>query len=90
MQLRIKVVPGARNEGIEWLGDLLKVKVRAPPEKGRANAAVETLLAQRLALPQSSVKIVAGFGSPLKTLEISSVPDLSVLRAMLRDEQVAR
>ena len=84
MQLRIKVVPGARNESIEWLGDLLKVKVRAPPEKGRANAAVEELLAQRLAIPQSSVRIVSGFGSPLKTLEISSVADLPSLRQKLR------
>ena len=84
MQLRIKVVPGARNESVEWLGDLLKVKVRAPPEKGRANAAVEELLAQRLAIPQSSVRIVSGFGSPLKTLEISSVADLPSLRQKLR------
>jgi uncharacterized protein (TIGR00251 family) len=83
MQLRIKVVPGARNESVEWLGDLLKVRVRAPPEKGRANAAVEELLAQRLAVPGSSVRIVSGFGSPLKTLEISSVPDLSSLRQKL-------
>jgi uncharacterized protein len=83
VQLRIKVVPGARNEGIEWLGDLLKVKVRAAPEKGRANTAVEELLAQRLALPRSSVRIVAGFGSPLKTLELSSIPDLSSLRQKL-------
>lgn len=83
MQLRIKVVPGARSEGVEWLGDLLKVKVRAAPEKGRANAAVEQLLAERLALPPSSVRIVAGFGSPLKTLEISSIADLSSLRQKL-------
>lgn len=84
MQMRIKVVPGARNEGIEWLGDMLKVKVRAAPEKGRANTAVEALLAQRLALPQSSVRIVAGFGSPLKTVEIDSMPDLSTLRHRLQ------
>ena len=83
MQIRIKVVPGARNESIEWLGDMLKVKVRAAPEKGRANSAVEALLAQRLALPQSSVRIVAGFGSPLKTVEMDSVPDLSTLRQRL-------
>jgi uncharacterized protein YggU (UPF0235/DUF167 family) len=83
VQLRIKVVPGARNEGIEWLGDLLKVKVRVAPEKGRANTAVEELLAERLALPQSTVKIVAGFTSPLKTVEISSVADLSTLRQKL-------
>ena len=84
MQMRIKVVPGARNEGIEWLGDMLKVKVRAAPEKGRANTAVEALLVQRLALPQSSVRIVAGFGSPLKTVEIDSLPDLSTLRHRLQ------
>lgn len=83
MQLRIKVVPGARNAGVEWLGDLLKVKVRAPPEKGRANLAVEELLAQRLAVPAASVKIVAGFGSPLKTVDISSVTDLAELRQKL-------
>jgi len=84
MQLRIKVVPGARSEGLEWLGDLLKVKVRAAPEKGRANAAVEALLAQRLALPQESIRIVAGFGSPLKTVAISSIEDLSSLRQKLQ------
>lgn len=83
MQLRIKVVPGARNEGIEWLGDLLKVKVRAAPEKGRANTAVEELLAQKLALPASSVRIVSGFGSPLKTVEIAADMDLSSLRLKL-------
>ena len=83
MQIRIKVVPGATREGIEWLGDLLKVKVRAPPEKGRANAAVEKLLAERLSVPLSSVTITAGFGSPLKTVEISSLPDLNALRLKL-------
>jgi uncharacterized protein YggU (UPF0235/DUF167 family) len=83
MRLRIKVVPGARIESLEWLGDLLKVKVRAPPDKGRANVAVEEFVAERLALPASSVKIVAGFGSPLKTLEINSIVDLASLRQKL-------
>jgi uncharacterized protein YggU (UPF0235/DUF167 family) len=83
MQIRIKVVPGARTEGVEWLGDVLKVKVHAQPEKGRANAAVEALLAQRLALSPSSVRIIAGFGSALKTVEISSVSDHASLRQKL-------
>lgn len=83
MLLRIKVVPGARNEGLEWLGDLLKVKVRAAPEKGRANTAVAELLAQRLAIPVSSVRIIAGFSSPLKTVELRSIPDLPSLRQKL-------
>ncbi len=83
MQLRIKVVPGARIEGLEWQGELLKVKVRAPPDKGRANTAVEELLAERLAVPAASVRIIAGFGSPLKTVEIASIADLKTLRQKL-------
>jgi uncharacterized protein YggU (UPF0235/DUF167 family) len=83
MQLRIKVIPGASIESLEWLGELLKVKVRAPPDKGRANAAVEELLAERLAVPATSVRIIAGFGSPLKTVEIASIADLNTLRKKL-------
>jgi uncharacterized protein YggU (UPF0235/DUF167 family) len=70
IKLRVKVVPGARSEGLDLYGDLLKVKVSAPPEKGRANEAVAAMLAQRLNLPSSAVRVVAGFTTPLKTLEI--------------------
>ncbi len=45
--LKVKVVPGAsRTQLSGWLGDMLKVRVSAPPEKGKANAAVEALLAR--------------------------------------------
>lgn len=84
MLIRLKVVPGATREGVEWLGDLLKVKVRAPPEKGKANTAVEELLAERLSVPLASVKITAGFGSPLKTVELGTLSDINELRARLR------
>jgi hypothetical protein len=41
-RLRIKVVPGSsRDEVVGWLGDALKIKVTAPPQKGRANEAVD-------------------------------------------------
>lgn len=37
-RLSLKLVPGSsRDEVVGWLGDSLKVKVKAPPEKGRAN-----------------------------------------------------
>ena len=50
-RLSLKVVPGSsRDEIVGWLGDSLKVKVKALPEKGRANEAVVALLAERLGI----------------------------------------
>lgn len=70
-KLRVKVVPGAsRSEVVGWLGELLKVRVSAPPEKGRANAAVIRLLAGELQLRERSLSIASGGTSQLKIVEI--------------------
>ena len=46
IRLQLKVVPGSsKDEVAGWLGDALKVRVGAPAERGRANAAVEKLVA---------------------------------------------
>jgi len=70
-QITVKVVPGASRAGVVgWLGDALKIRVTAPPEGGKANAAVERLLADALGLGKGAVTIVAGHGSPRKIVEI--------------------
>jgi hypothetical protein len=62
-RISLKVVPGSsRDEVVGWLGDSLKVKVEAPPEKGRANEAVVALLADRLGVDASSIAVVSGQG----------------------------
>lgn len=83
VKLRLKVVPGASREGVEgWLGEALKVRVRAAPEKGKANAAVEKLLAGHIGLPPSKVRVVSGFTVPTKTVEIEGL-DADTLAALL-------
>lgn len=76
MRLTVKVVPGAsRSEIAGWLGDALKVRVAAPPEGGRANAAVESLLAGVLGLPRAQVRVIAGGSSPHKTVELVGIEE---------------
>ncbi len=52
-------------------GPALKVKVRAVPEKGAANRALEKVLAAWLGIPKSTVGLVKGQKSRLKTVHIS-------------------
>lgn len=73
-KLKLKVVPGAsRTELSGWLGDMLKVRVSAPPEKGKANGAVEALLAKTLGLSKSAVSITVGKGAQQKVVEIQGL-----------------
>jgi len=70
-RLDLKVSPKAsRNAITGWIGASLKVSVTAAPERGKANEAVEQLLAEVLALPRSAVTVVAGHTSRLKRIEI--------------------
>ncbi len=53
---------------------LLKVAVRVPPEKGRANEAMIALLAKTWRLPKSRLTIAAGAASRRKTVTIAGDP----------------
>jgi len=72
--LQVKVVPNASRAGIAGvLGDALKVKVAQPPEDGKANRAVEALLADVLGIASGNVAVVAGQTRPRKTVRIAGM-----------------
>ncbi len=74
VRVLVKVVPGSRKSEIAGrYGDRLKVKVAAPPEDGRANAAVCELLASDLGLPARSVSVISGHASPQKTIRMTGL-----------------
>ena len=88
-RLSLKVVPGSsRDEIVGWLGDSLKMKVKAPPEKGRANEAVVALLAERLRIDASSIAMVSGHGSPAKVVDVDGM-DAAALRQAFSSENNA-
>ena len=75
--LRIKVTPGAKSERIKKEvgadGSILyKIYVTAPPEDGKANAAVIKLLAKTIGISKSSMSITHGHTSREKTIKIKS------------------
>lgn len=83
MKLPVKVVPKAsRNYVAGWMGETLKVCVTAPPERGKANAAVEEVLAAALGLPTGRVRVVVGHTSPRKIVEIDGLEEAEVRRRL--------
>ncbi len=82
-RLNVKVVPGSsRNQIVGWLGDALKIKVTAPPEKCRANEAVVTLLAETLGLPADAIAIESGHSSPSKVILVTGMDDEMLKKAL--------
>jgi uncharacterized protein (TIGR00251 family) len=76
LKVRVKVVPrAARDEIVEWRAGRLRVRVTAAPERGRANAALETLLAEALDIPRRRVRVVSGHAAPAKLVEIEGVDE---------------
>jgi len=70
-RLRLKISPGAAHTELAGRhGDAWKVRVSAAPERGRANAAVIRLLADRLHVPASSVSVVSGHTARDKIVEL--------------------
>lgn len=59
--LRVRVTPrAARDEVVGWDGDLLHVRVTAPPAEGKANEACRELLARALGVARSQLQLVQG------------------------------
>jgi len=70
MRITVKVTPNAPRERVEQFGEILKVYVNTPPEKGKANKAVIELLAKYFQVAKSRVFILRGVTSREKVIEI--------------------
>jgi uncharacterized protein YggU (UPF0235/DUF167 family) len=69
--LTVKVQPRATTPGVEKLGEgLFRVRVKAAPEKGRANREVAERLAEYLEVPPSRLVLVRGAASGHKMFRL--------------------
>jgi uncharacterized protein YggU (UPF0235/DUF167 family) len=81
-RLRLRIAPGGRaGRVVGRHGEAWKLRVAAPPERGKANEAVVELLAGVLGLPGSRIQIVRG---------LSSRDKLVAVRGLTEDEVSSR
>ncbi len=56
-----------------YSADRLRLRVTAPPQDGKANVAVISLLAETLGVPKSRLRIIRGHASREKLVEVTSI-----------------
>lgn len=82
-----KIVPGSSRTAICGLfNGMLKIKVSASPEKGKANKCLIEFLAQQLGVKKNAVSIVSGHTAKVKRLQISGISAETLLEKLNLDE----
>ena len=85
VRITVRVTPRSGRDVIEaGAGGVLSVKVTAPPDDGKANAAVCKVVAHALGVPKTAVTVVRGHTARTKTLEVAGVTDADVERLLPR------
>ena len=70
--LRVKVIPKSpRTEITDEMADgTLKIRVAAPPEKGKANTELIKFLSKHFSIPKDQISIISGKSDPLKLIRL--------------------
>ena len=71
MKIQVKVKPNSKTQEVSQEGNSFAVKVKEPAREGRANQAVITLLAKHFGVPKSQVRILSGFRSRNKVIDVA-------------------
>ena len=95
-RLAVRVQPGARSAGLAGRAadGALRLRVTEKPEGGRANRAVEELVADSLGVAKSRVTVVRGTTARTKWIEIAGLSaadvETRVQRALAANESKER
>ena len=87
-----KIVPGSSGQTriCGLLDEMLKVKVSAAPEKGKANQCLIKFLAKQLGVKKNTVSIISGTTSPVKHVKVSGMSADTLLKKLNLNEQGLR
>jgi len=83
VRINVYVQPRAsKNEIAGMHGDVLKIRLTAPPVDNAANAALAEFIAGKVGVTKTSVRVVAGATARRKVVEIAGVPLEAVIAAL--------
>ena len=83
-----KVVPGSSRTCLGGLLDgMVKVRVSAAPEKGKANQCLVAFLAKQLGVKKNAVSIISGQSNPVKQVEVVGISVERLLKELNLSEQ---
>ena len=83
-----KVVPGSSRTALGGLLEgMLKIKVSAAPEKGKANKCLVAFLADELGVKNKNISIISGLAKPVKKIMVSGISARSLLSKLNSHQQ---
>ena len=83
MKISLRVQPNAaRNELVDFTNGVLKVKVAAPPFKGKANEELIVFLSEILGISKGSLNIVTGHTSRNKVVAIDGLSQDEIIKRL--------
>jgi hypothetical protein len=70
----VKVVPGSSRTAVcGLLDEMVKIKVSAAPEKGKANKCLLDFLSKQLGVKKNAVSIISGKTSAIKNVQVLGI-----------------
>jgi hypothetical protein len=80
---KVKAVPGSSRTAVGGLLDgMLKVKIAAPPEKGKANQRLIEFLAKELGVRKNAISIITGRTNPIKQVQVMGISGQTLLKKL--------
>ena len=83
-----KIVAGSSKTAVAGMYEgMLKVKVSAAPEKGKANKCLLEFLAKQLGVKKNSISIISGQISPVKKIQVTGISAKTLLEKLTSNKQ---
>ena len=78
-----KITPGSNRTAVAGLFDeMLKIKVSAIPQKGKANKCLLEFLAKQLGVKKKAVSIISGQTNPIKHIQVLGISAETLLKKL--------